>query len=275
MHSNIKTSIIMSKNQSRFLLLSILLPLFITIVSSCASRKNYVYFADDNKIESKDTLTCYTPILKPDDILGITVSSIDIDAVKPFNQSVVLYNSNGQIYGNPTSQGYLIDSQGMIEFPVIGKIKVGGLNRMAAADLIKEKLKSYIKDPIIIVRILNYKITIIGDVRNPGTYTIPNERITILDALGLAGDLNITGLRNNILVIREIDGKKIGTRIDITTSAFLNSPVYYLNQNDVVYVEQNKTKINSARSSSNTGVVLSSISLLITTISILLTFRNN
>lgn len=265
----------MSKNLSRLIILSILLPLLITIVSSCASRKNYVYFADDNKIETKDTLISYTPKLKPDDILGITVSSIDMDATKPFNQSIVSYTSSGQIYGNPTSHGYLIDSEGMIEFPVIGKIKISGLNRMEAADLIKEKLKSYIKDPIIIVRILNFKVTIIGDVRNPGSYTIPNERITILDALGLAGDLNITGLRNNILVIREIDGKKIGIRIDITSSSFLSSPVYYLNQNDVVYVEQNKTKINSARSSSNTGVVLSSISLLITTISILLTFRNN
>jgi len=264
----------MSKKISQKIFLYIIFPIFIHFLSSCASRRNYSYFSDSNTISSNDSSICYTPILKPDDILGITVSSIDIDAVKPFNQSVVLYNSNGQIYGNPTSQGYLIDSKGMIEFPVIGKIKIAGLSRMDAADLIKEKLKSYIKDPIIIVRILNFKVTIIGDVRNPGSFTIPNERITILDALGLAGDLNITGLRKNILVLREINGKKIGTRIDITTCDFLNSPFYYLNQNDVVYVEQNKTKLNSARSSSNTGVVLSSISLLITTISILLTFRN-
>jgi len=265
----------MLNKQSRFFLCFILLPLFLSIISSCAFRKNYIYFSDNKTINTKDSLISYTPILKPDDVLGITISSIDIDAVKPFNQAVISYNSFGQNIGNVTSQGYLIDSKGMIDFPVLGKIKIAGLNRMEAADYLKEKIKNYIKDPIVIIRILNFKVTIIGDVRSPGTFIFQNERITILDALGLAGDLNITGLRSNILVIREIDGKKTGIRIDLTKSELINSPVYYLQQNDVVYVEQNKTKVNSARYSSNTGVVLSAISVLISSVYLILTLAKN
>jgi len=264
----------MAKSNRFFLYITIIslsIPLFF---SSCASKKEYVYFYNKG-ITASDSSLSYTPILKPDDILGITVSSISMDAAIPFNLPSVSFSTNGQAVGNPTMQGYLIDSKGMIDFPVIGKIKLAGLSRSEATDLLKEKISNYISNPIVIIRILNFKVTILGDVRNPGSYTIPNERITLLEGLGLAGDLNITGKRNNILVVRDNNGKQTGTNVDITSSDFINSPYYYLNQNDVIYVEQNKTKINSARSSANTSIVLSSISLLITTINILLSVYKN
>ena len=242
-------------------------------LGSCASKRNYVYFYNKSNIASKDSSISYAPILKPDDILSINVSTIDPDASKPFNLNVVSYSQNNQIIGTPTSQSYLISADGTIDFPVIGKIKLAGLSRLDATNFIKEKLESYVENPIVNIRILNFKITVLGEVRNPGTFTIPNERITILDALGYAGDLAITGLRSNILVIRESNGKKVGTRVDLTSADLFNSSVFYLNQNDIIYVQPNKTKVNSARSSSNTSIVLTSISLLITTISVLLTFK--
>jgi len=248
--------------------------IYVTILfESCASNRNYIYFYNAQSIASKDSSSNYTPILKADDLLSINVSTIDPDASKPFNPIVVSNNTTGQIIGTPATQNFLIDADGTIDYPVLGKIKLAGLSRKEATDLIKEKLQSYIDKPIVNIRILNFKITVLGEVRNPGTFTIPNERITLLEALGYAGDLAITGLRTNILVIREINGKKSSTRVDLTSSDIVNSPVYYLNQNDVIYVEPNKTKVNSARSSSNTSIVLSSLSLLITTISVLLTFK--
>jgi len=246
--------------------ISVFLLPFVFFLFSCASRNNLIYFYNSTNINSKDSSSKYTPTLKSDDLLSIIVSTIDPDAAKPFNLSVVSYSTNGQITGIPTIQGYLIDSEGMIDFPVIGKIKLAGLSRSEATELLKEKLNVYISNPIVNVRILNFKISVIGDVRNPGSYTIPNERITILEALGLAGDINITGIRKNILVIREKNGVKNGYRVDITSSDILNSPVYYLNQNDVVYVEPNKTKINSSKSSSNTSIILTSIAVLISAI---------
>ena len=248
------------------------LPLTIAFfITSCATKKNLIYFYNSPNIDSKDSSICYTPILKPDDLLGINVSSLDLDAAKPFNLSVVSYANNGQITGYPTVQGYLINSDGTIEFPVIGKIKLAGLSRSQATELLKSKLKDYISNPIVNIHILNFKITVLGEVRNPGTYTIPNERITILEGIGLAGDLNITGVRKNILVIREDNGKKVGFRVDLTSGDLVNSPIYFLNQNDVIYIEPNKTKINSANSSANISIVLSSISVLISSIYLILT----
>lgn len=240
------------------------------LLSSCASRKNLVYFYNENKSNKADSTLTYIPTIKPDDLLSIIISSIELDASKPFNQPVYSYTYDGKnIGGTPTMQGYLVDAEGMIEFPVIGKIKLGGLTKPEAIALLKQKLQDYISNPIVNLRIINYKITILGEVRNPGTYTIPNERVSILEALGLSGDLNITAVRKNILVVREINGEKKSYRVDITSSSILESPVYYLKQNDIVYVEPNKTKINSSRNSATTSIVISAVSLLITVLSIL------
>ncbi|MES2678869.1 MAG: polysaccharide biosynthesis/export family protein [Bacteroidota bacterium] len=230
-----------------------------------------VYFQGTSEINAGSNKN-YTPLFHTDDLLSITVTGLDPQSVQPFNMPVPDFNSNpgGYATGSPTPPGYLIDAEGFIEFPVIGKLKIAGLDRMAVTALLKEKLSPYVKNPTISLRILNYKVTVLGEVRNPGTFTIPNERITLPEALGIAGDLTISALRKNILVVRDVDGKKSETRIDLTSKDLFSSPVYYLHQNDIVYVEPNKTRMNSsALNASNAGVIISIVSLL-ATITILL-----
>ena len=244
--------------------------LLLLILSSCVSRKKIVYFQND-EINQAEVSNSYKTIFKPDDLLQITITSQDLEAVKPFNLPVVTYSiATDNAVGNPIQQSYLVDNKGEIDFPVFGKIKVGGLTRAEVIILLKNKLSpEYVKSPTINIRINNYKVTVLGDVQKPGMYTIPNERITILEAIGLAGDLNISGKRESVLVIREIDGKKIKFRIDIRSNNVLTSPVYYLQQNDLVYVEQNNAKSQSASYNQNTGLFISIGSVLISLISIL------
>lgn len=243
----------------------------ILLFGSCTSKKKLIYF--QGTIPSSENNKMYIPSLKYDDLLSITIGSIDQDAVKPFNLPT-MQSSNltgGYTNGSPTQQGYLIDSDGNVELPVIGKVKLVGLTRVQATDTIKTKLLPYLKNPIVVIRILNFKVTVLGEVKSPGTFTIPNERISLPEALGIAGDLVITGVRKNVLVIREIDGKKTETRVDLTSKDLFSSPVYYLNQNDIVYVEPNRAKINSSVvNAANVGIVISLASLL-TTIMVILT----
>lgn len=242
------------------------LGLLILFLTACNSQKNAVYF--QGKINSKDLNLSYSPTFKPDDLLSITVMGNDEEAVKPFNLTVNLNSQNsvgGYNIGNQSLHGYLITSDGYIDFPVIGKIKLGGLTRSLAIDLLKENLVPYLKNPIVFIRILNYKVTILGEVKNPGTFNIPNERITLLEAIGIAGDLQISAVRKNILVVRDDNGKKTETRVDLTSNDIFSSPVYYLQQNDLVYVEPSRTKINSlAVNPANISLITSFLSLLIT-----------
>ncbi len=197
---------------------------------------------------------------------------MDAEAVKPFNLPVLLNNNvmNGYTNGNANPQGYLIDAEGNIDFPVLGKIKIAGLNRNEATELLKEKLKPYLKEVSILIRILNFKVTVLGEVRNPGSFNIPNERITLLEAIGIAGDLNITAVRKNVLVIRDENGKKTEYRVDLTKKGVFVSPVYYLNQNDVVYVQPNRAKINSSViNPANAGIVISAVSLIVSVLVLL------
>ena len=200
--------------------------LLILFLSSCVSRKKIIYFQND-EINQKKVSNSYKTIFKPDDLLQITISAQDLEAVKPFNLPVVTYSlATDNAVGNPIQQSYLIDNKGEIDFPILGKIKVGGLTRDEVISLLKNKLApEYVKNPTINIRINNYKITVLGDVKKPGSYTIPNERITILEAIGLAGDLNISGVRKNIKVHREENGKKVMYDVDffltLSTNAFL------------------------------------------------------
>ena len=250
-------------------------PLFfiLIVLISCTSKKNLIYFQGAGGISSSDLNKNYTPVLRTDDLLSITVLGVDADAVRPFNLPVTVINNNivgGYTAGMPTPAGYLIDADGNIDFPVIGKIKLAGLNRMDATALIKEKLKDYVANPNVNIRILNFKVTVLGEVRSPGTFNIPNERISLIEAIGIAGDLQITAVRKNILVIRDVDGKKTETRIDLTSKDLFDSPVFYLNQNDVVYVQPNRAKINSSVvNASNVGIAISVLSLLITMVTLL------
>jgi polysaccharide export outer membrane protein len=244
--------------------------LFFVLFSSCVSKKDIVYFQND-AIDQSKVSNSYKTIIKPDDLLQITITSQDIEAVRPFNLSAVTYStSSNSAIGVAQQQTYLVDTNGEIEFPVLGKLKIGGLSRNETIDLLINKLSpDYIIEPNINIKIANYKISILGDVQKPGSYNIPNERITILDALALAGDVNISGQRNNLLIIREQNEKKVQYRVDLRSNKILTSPVYYLQQNDIVYVEPNYARIQSASSNSSTSLFISITGLIITIVSLL------
>jgi polysaccharide export outer membrane protein len=201
------------------------------------------------------------------DMLSITVMGRDLDAAKPFNIPSLNYSANqgGYATGTPAPPGYLIDAEGNIDFPVLGKIKVGGLTHAQAIQAIQSKLESYLKEPTILIRLINFRVSVLGEVRNPGTFTLPNETVTLVEALGIAGDLTITGKRTNVLVVRTVNGKRSEIRLDLTTTDVFSSPAYYLQQNDVIYIEPNRAKINSAVvNPANVGIVISVLSLLVT-----------
>lgn len=242
-------------------------------LSSCKTREKLVYFQDGAADSTVAGVSNYTPVLRTDDFLSIIVTGEDPDAVLPFNfptagmpQSV----NNGYTMGNPAPYGYLVDANGEIAMPVIGRLKVGGMNRMEVVALIESKLKEYIVNPVVQIQILNYKVTVLGDVKMPGTYKIPNERITLLEAIGLAGDLKMSGQRKNVLVIRDENGKKTEYRVDLTSKELFTSPVYYLTQNDVVYVEPNATARSESTLWRTTGPIFISLtSLVVTTVTLL------
>jgi polysaccharide export outer membrane protein len=238
--------------------------IFSTVISFCSNKKKVIYFQGNLPSEVKNN----NIIFRPDDILSIKVVGVDADAAKPFNLPVISdQQTGGYSSGIPSPPGYVIDQDGNIDLPVLGKVKVAGLTKIQCVEFLKEQLKPYLNKPTIIVKLVNYKITVLGEVKNPGTFTIPNERITLVEALGVAGDLTISGIRKNILVIRESEGKRTETRVDLTSKELFNSPVFYLQQNDIVYVEPNRTRINSAQF--NTGyasIAISGVSLLVTLI---------
>ena len=210
--------------------------------TSCASKKDMIYFQGEAELH-----TIYekaVPKIRPFDMLAITVSAADMKATEPFNQVSVYQMRAG---ANETFQNlYTVGEDGSIDYPVIGKIQLGGLTRTEAIAFLKTRLNNYIVNPGVNINFTNFKVSVIGEVNKPGTFTLPNERITLLEAIALAGDLGIQGKRNNVTVIREQDGVKKTYTVDLTSKEALNSPVYYLAQNDVVYVEPNQSKIQSS-----------------------------
>lgn len=258
-----------------FFLLKKTVPFFLAfLVFSCASRKDLVYYQDIDNLEHNENSISYEIKIQPDDLLAIIVSADDPEIAMPFNlKSYNTANSRNSM-DQVIYQLYLVDKNGFIDFPILGKLSVSGLSRTEVLDMLKEKISVYIKDPIITFRITNFKVSIQGEVVAPGTYPIASERVTLMEALSMARDLTIYGKRNNILIIREINGVKSYNRVDITKADFINSPFYYLAQNDVVYVEPNKTRINGAAVGANTGVFISISSLLITVVTLIVTTTN-
>lgn len=256
------------KTIKQFLQISFLLVLFV----SCESRKNIVLFQDIETLDQieQNNILINNPIIQIGDILSISVSAIDLEAVKPFNLPVVAINNiSGTVNGVPKQQGYLVNADYSITFPILGVINLKGLNIVEARGIVANRLKDYIKEPIVNIEIINYQVTVLGDVSRPGTFKVNNERVSLLQAIGMAGGLNIQGKRNNILIIRENQGKKTYKRVDLRKMDVLNSEYYYLKQNDVVYIEPNKTKINSSKYGPAVSVSVSIASVLITLISVL------
>ncbi|WP_067028842.1 polysaccharide biosynthesis/export family protein [Muricauda sp. CP2A] len=239
----------------------------VLLITSCASRKDVVYFQNSNNFETLVDKNTFSPKFKVDDLVGIHISTLNPEASVPFN----LFRGSQEDGMRPEQVDYLVDQDGEIDFPVIGKIKIAGLSPEEVRVLLREKLSDYLKDPIINIRLRNFTVTILGDVNNPGTYSVQGERITILEAIGLAGDLTIKGRRDNVMVIRDFDGTKVYTKVDLTDKEVLSSPVYYLTQNDVVYIEPNKSAVTASSLDNRAGLYVSIISTLITSAIILIT----
>ncbi|GMN12043.1 polysaccharide biosynthesis/export family protein [Croceitalea sp. MTPC9] len=256
----------MKKKDSIFLVKAMLLCILV-VLSSCASRKDVVYFQDTENFETLVNDNAFVSKFKVDDLVSIHVSSLNPEASAPFN----LFRGSSEGGFRAEQIDYLVDQAGEIDFPVIGKLKIEGLSPDEVRVLLRDRLSDYLKDPIINIRLRNFTVTVLGEVLRPGTYPVNGEQITILEALGLAGDLTLRGVRNNVLVIRDFNGTKVYSRVDLTSKNITKSPVFYLTQNDVVYVEPNKSGIKETSLDARAPIYVSIVSVLITSTVILIT----
>jgi polysaccharide export outer membrane protein len=234
------------------------------LLTSCVNTRKSVYFVDQQDARLPSSVTIPQTIITQNDLLSITVTSLNPTASTIFNAPNITYPNNTNHTGEPVqASGYLVDANGNIQFPQLGTIKAAGLTEEALRTQIVKSIidKKLLVDPIVTIRHLNFKITVLGEVANPTVINVPSEKITLLEALGLAGDVTIYGKRDNILVIREESGEKVLKRLDLNTSEIFNSPYYYLRSNDIVYVEPNKAKVaGSSRSFQLLPIILSGLS---------------
>ncbi|AEE20732.1 polysaccharide export outer membrane protein [Dokdonia sp. Hel_I_63] len=235
--------------------------------SSCVSKKDVLYFQDVENISSKDNSNDYEVIVRPNDLLTIYVSALSPEAVLPFNP---MFTSSGiSRNGDERLQTYLVDNKGNIDFPLIGSLAIGGKTKQKVIELIQERISTYVKNPIVNLNIINYTISVLGEVARPGSFTISDERITILEALGRAGDMTLFGDRKTVTIIREQDNRKIYGQLDFTSIDAINSPYYYLNQNDVVIVSPNKAQVQSSGFNRNSSIFISIAGIIISVIAVL------
>ena len=243
------------------------------IFTGCTTQKKLAYF---NTVTASSAESINAQLkneradarILTDDRLSITVSALDPNAVAIYNLPFVSFASPGsdQIYASPVLQSYLVNSQGNINFPVLGEIKLEGLTLSEAGNLIKSKLAEHVADPIVNIQFVNFRITVLGEVLRPGQFPVTNERVTILDALGLAGDMTAYGRRDNVLLTRNNNGKLEFARINLNSDEVFKSPYFYLQQNDVIYVEPNTVK---SISSQDIPLYLSSLSTLATLVTLI------
>lgn len=252
----------------------LLLPFLLT---ACQSYKKVPYFQNVevvNGVEQHEKL--YDAKIMPKDLLTIVVSCTNPELAIPFNLTVpsnagIAVSTSSYVTTQPVLQPYLVDNDGNINFPVLGELKLGGLTKREAEQLIIDKLKPYMKEtPIVTVRMVNYKISVIGEVTRPGTFTISNEKVNLLEALAMAGDMTVYGLRDNVKLIREdANGKQQIVTLDLNNAETILSPYYWLQQNDIVYVTPNKAKARNSDVGNSTSLWFSATSILVSIVSLL------
>lgn len=251
-----------------------LVSLLLLLLSSCKTPKDVVYFQDAGNYKAYENVKKYEVYIHQDDLLAIMVNSQATEAALPFNLPMASYYIGGDNYGQQRILGYLVDKDGTIDFPILGELQVEGLTRNQLRDLIKEKLKAggFLKDPIVTINFLNFKISVQGEVNRPGSFNVIGERITLLEALSMAEDLTIYGRRDRVAVIREFKGKRTILYHDLSNTELFKSPCYYLQQNDIVYVEPNKRRIQQSNINQNNSVSiwLSIVSVLLTATSVII-----
>jgi polysaccharide export outer membrane protein len=240
-------------------------PLVILFLFSCSNTSKLVYF-NTTQSTFPGTSQAMEPLIQKNDLLSITVSSLNPEASAIFNAPNIAASGihTTTTIGNATPVGYLVNQDGKISFPMLGELQVTGLTKsQLAADLTKQLTdKKLLVDPIVSIRFLNFRVSVLGEVSKPGVYSVPNEKLTLLEALGLAGDITIYGKKDNVLVIREgNDGAKTLKRLDLNTAEVMNSPYYYLRSNDVVYVEPTQNRVQKERNQFLFPIIISLISL--------------
>lgn len=246
------------------------------LLASCQSYKKVPYLQDSGEAQrAVAEAKLYDARIMPKDLLTIVVSCSDPELAMPFNLTVAtpVSASQNSLTNQPALQQYLVDNRGNIEFPILGTLHIGGLTKSEAETLIKGKLSDYIKEsPIVTVRMANYKISVIGEVNAPGTFTISNEKVNLFEALAMAGDMTVYGLRDNVRLIREdADGHQHIITLDMNRADIVQSPYYYLQQNDILYVTPNKTKAKTADISTSTTIWFSVVGTLVSLASLIIT----
>jgi len=243
-----------------------LIGFFLLFLCSCVNTRKAVYFVDQQDASLPSSITVPQTIISQNDLLSISVSSLNAGASAVFNTPNISYQTNNTNSTNASQQqasGYLVDEEGNIQFPLLGTLKASGLteNQLRAQIVKGITDRKLLLDPIVTVRHLNFKVTVLGEVGSPTVINVPSEKITLLEALGLAGDITVYGKRDNVMVIREESGKKIIKRLDLNKSEIFNSPYYYLRSNDIVYVEPNKARVaGSSRATQLLPIILSGLS---------------
>jgi len=248
--------------------------ILIELLTACTTPKHILYFQGLDSLTQEElaqTEQNYTSRICSDDLLSITVTAREATLVTPFNLPAWSYSMQGDAVSAPQLRAYLVDAEGNINFPVIGKVHVVGLSTQELTDYLQKEISHYAKDAMVDVQIINYKVTVLGEVARPGALAVRNERITILDAIGQLGDLTINANRKNILVIRDNNGVKEFGRIDLTDTSVFSSPYYYLKQNDLVYIEPNKAKQKNAGYSQMESFTMSIVSTCITAVNVIAT----
>ena len=248
-------------------------------MASCTSYKKVPYMQNSAEVDAETIAELYDARIQPKDMLTITVSSEKPEAAIPFNLTIPTSMNSASASGSgrslssqPALQIYLVDNEGCIDFPVLGKLKIGGMTKGEVETMIKERIKSnFTTEPIVTVRMANYKVTVLGEVNAPGVHTIANEKVNVFEALAMSGDLTIFGVRDNVKLVREnSDGTKMIVPLNLNDANLIYSPYYYLQQNDILYVEPNKAKARNSDVSSMTSLWFSATSLLMAVITFLL-----
>jgi len=252
------------------LLLPIMVVTMILMMVGCGSSKEVAYWQNIDSISLAASKGLYDAKIMPKDELTILVQTTDPLTSEPFN-----LRSTGQTSSKNQITGYLVDNDGMINFPIVGKIHVAGLTKTECEDLIKSKIQPYLartENPLISVRTSSYRITVIGEVNRPGVIPVSTEKISLIEALAEAGDMTIYGKRDNVLLVREDkSGEKHKVRLNMNDANIINSPYYYLQQNDIVYIEPHKVKARNTFFGSNTSIFYSVIGITTSLVSLLIT----
>lgn len=222
----------------------LILLLGILVLSSCSTKKDILYFQDAEKLQGMQNKLEYEPIIQPNDALQINVTSFDEEVVAPFNIQSAGQQSGGGAQ-SASLMGYLVDPEGVIKFPVLGDVAVGGKKRSEVENLLQSQIRDYVTDAVVSVRILNFSVTVLGET-GASRVQVSDGRITIPELIATTGDITFTGKRDNIMVIRESNGIKSVGRVDLTSTDIFSNPYYYLKQNDIVYVEPTYKKVKSA-----------------------------